>query len=170
MAKTLSLVIVFGAGLEGDCTPFEPERRVEEDTGEGGTGAATTERVGVPLDLPRRAGSTRGELDITVKRGESCSERKRVASLESGNANLYYQDILHIAEFFPVIFRLFYCDKGSHKNSQCSAPTNLREHGAAPPQNTNAQEADRSVGHMGAPRRGARHRTHAYRTAGIEFL
>ena len=57
---------MFGAGLEGDCTPFEPERRVEEDTGEEGTGAATTERVGVPLDLPRRAGSTRGELDITV--------------------------------------------------------------------------------------------------------
>ena len=62
----LSLVIVFGGGLEGDCAPFEPERRVEEDTGEEGTGAATTERVGVPLDLPRRAGSTRGELDITV--------------------------------------------------------------------------------------------------------
>ena len=56
--------------------------------------------MGVPADLPRRAGSARGELVITVKRGESCSERKRVASLESGNANLYYQDNLHIAEFF----------------------------------------------------------------------
>jgi hypothetical protein len=58
--------------------------------------------VGVPDDLPRRAGSARGELVITVKRGESCSERKRVASLESGNANLYYQDILHIADFLQT--------------------------------------------------------------------
>ena len=53
-------------GPEGVCEPFEPKRRVDGDTGEEGTGAATTERVGVPLDLPRRAGSTRGELDITV--------------------------------------------------------------------------------------------------------
>ena len=145
--------------------------RVEDDTGEEGTGAATTELVGVPADLPRCAEAPPcGVLVITDREGNPSSERKRVASLESGNANLYYQDNLHIAEFFPVIFRLFYCDKGSHKNSQCSAPTNLREHGAAPPQNTNAQEADRSVGHMGALRRGARHRTHAHRAAGIKFL
>ena len=122
MAKTLSLVIVFGAGLEGDCTPFEPERRVEEDTGEEGTGAATTERVGVPLDLPRRAGSARGVLVITVTRGESCSERKRVASLESGNANLYYQDKLHIAEFFPVFFQTILLRQGIAQESpvQCA--------------------------------------------------
>ena len=79
-------------GPEGVCEPFEPKRRVDGDTGEGGTGAATTELVGVPADLPRRAEAPpRGVLVITVKRGESCSERKRVASLESGNANLYYK-------------------------------------------------------------------------------
>ena len=152
MAKTLSLVIVFGGGPEGDCDPFEPERRVDGDTGEEGTRAATTELVGVPLDLPRRASSRRGVLVITVTKGESCSERKRVASLESGNANLYDRDILHIAVFFPTFFRQFYRDKGSHRNCQSSAPMYLREHGAAPPQNTNAQGADRLVGHMGAPR------------------
>ena len=146
--------------VEGACEPFIPKRRVDGDTGEEGTGAATTELVGVPFDLPRRAGSACGVLVITVTRGESCSERKRVASLESGNANLYYRDILHIAVFFSAFFRQFYRDKGSHRNRQSSAPTYLREHGAAPPQNTNAQGADRLVGHIGALRRGARHRTH----------
>ena len=58
-------------GPEGVCEPFEPKRRVDGDTGEEGTGAATTELVGEPADLPRRASSARGVLVITVKRGES---------------------------------------------------------------------------------------------------
>ena len=48
---------------------------------------------------PPRGLSARGTCH-NGQRGESCSERKRVARPESGNANLYYQDILHIAEFF----------------------------------------------------------------------
>ena len=109
-------------GPEGVCEPFEPKRRVDGDTGEEGTGAATTELVGVPFDLPRRTSSRCGVLVITVKRGESCSERKRVASLESGNANLYYQDKLHIAEFFPVFFQTILLRQGIAQESpvQCA--------------------------------------------------
>ena len=54
--------------------------RVEDDTGEEGTGAATTELVGVPADLPRRAEAPpRGVLVITDREGNPSSERKRVA-------------------------------------------------------------------------------------------
>ena len=108
---------------EGDRAPTEPKFRVEDDTGEEGTGSATTGFVGVPADLPCRAEAPpRGVLVITVTRGESCSERKRVASLGSGNANLYYQDKLHIAEFLQTFSGEFYCDKGSHKKPpvQCA--------------------------------------------------
>ena len=50
---------------EGESAPTEP-KRVKDDTGEGGTGAATTEPVGVPADLPRRAEAPpRGVLVIT---------------------------------------------------------------------------------------------------------
>ena len=92
MAKTLSLVNVVGGCAEGVCAPFDPERRVDGDTGEGGTGAATTGLVGVPADLPRRASSARGVLVITVKRGESWLRMQKSRKVESGNANLYYQD------------------------------------------------------------------------------
>ena len=92
MAKTLSLVNVVGGGTEGVCAPFEPERRVDGDTGEGGTGAATTGLVGVPANLPCHASLARAVLVITVKRGEFWLRTQKSRKVESGNANLYYQD------------------------------------------------------------------------------
>ena len=89
---TLSLVTVLASDSEGERAPTEAER-VEDDTGEGGTGAATTELVGVPADLPRRAEAPpRGVLVITDREGNPSSERKRVAKVESSNAHLYYRD------------------------------------------------------------------------------